>query len=271
MSKIQHILFVFEGEKTEKLISRKFIEYYFSSNGKSIVTTAFCGEIYQLIAKMKEDGFGLGSIDLFPLLQDMPENKSLKEFKRDDFSETYLFFDYDPHASGASDDKVKELLEFFSEETEEGKLFISYPMAEAVRCMDEKCKINCFSVLSVPLSIGNKFKNFSSIYSSDKFRSVKSWTREHWNEVVWRHCEKSNFIAHGLGLFPAVAISESELFEGQLKEKLRRNRIYVLSSFPMMLASYYGMRKVKEMTIGRWCKKGALRKAPWIGRYNHSA
>ena len=56
---------------------------------------------------------------------------------RDDFSEVYLLFDYDTHQTnlGRKDDvdAVAQMLESFDNETENGKLYISYPMVEALR------------------------------------------------------------------------------------------------------------------------------------------
>ncbi|QBF25185.1 hypothetical protein EXN22_05585 [Pseudomonas tructae] len=250
MSKSQHILFVFEGERAEKLISRKFIEYYFSDALGSVVTTAFCGEIYQLLEKMKDDDFGLGSIDLFPLLQEIPQNQLLKSYRRDQFSEIYLFFDYDPHASKACDVKIQELLGFFTQETDHGKLFISYPMVEAVRCLHEDCGVDCFSTLAVPLAYGNAFKDFSSKYASNTFRQVNVWSRQYWDEIVLRHCEKANLIVNGQSELPETPIESHEIFEGQLRFINESGLVYVLSSFPLMLASYYGMPKVRSFLRG---------------------
>jgi hypothetical protein len=39
------------------------------------------------------------------------------------------------HSPAANDDKIIELLDFFNEETENGKLFISYPMVNQSACL----------------------------------------------------------------------------------------------------------------------------------------
>ena len=48
-----------------------------------------------------------------------------------------MFFDYDGHAPLADDEKIKELLILFNEETSFGKLYISYPMIEALKHINE--------------------------------------------------------------------------------------------------------------------------------------
>ena len=55
-----------------------------------------------------------------------------------DFSEVYLFFDYDGHHNNipkklSGKDALEEMLETFNNETELGKLYVSYPMVEAIK------------------------------------------------------------------------------------------------------------------------------------------
>ncbi|MBK8723702.1 MAG: hypothetical protein IPL95_16035 [Saprospiraceae bacterium] len=83
-----------------------------------------------MYSEISQDQF----IDTFSLLKDIKENKeTLKNFKRSDFSQIYMFFDYDGQVTNAGDNKLSELLKFFNEETEMGKLYISYPMVEALK------------------------------------------------------------------------------------------------------------------------------------------
>ena len=68
----------------------------------------------------------------------------MEGLSRDDFSEVFLFFDYDAHQTnlGKSDDVdvINQMLESFDNETENGKLYISYPMVEALRDFEaDKC------------------------------------------------------------------------------------------------------------------------------------
>ena len=58
----------------------------------------------------------------------------MEGLSRDDFSEVFLFFDYDVHQTnlGKADDGdvINQMLESFDNETENGKLYISYPMVQ---------------------------------------------------------------------------------------------------------------------------------------------
>ena len=67
-----------------------------------------------------------------------PDN-AIFGYKSSDFESIYLFFDYDFYKGDLDkkNDEVLELLEYFNEETENGKLFISYPMIESIQYTKE--------------------------------------------------------------------------------------------------------------------------------------
>ena len=124
-------LFIFEGVKTESKLIEK-LEHNFLGKTNSI-KCVFDAEIYQLYRAIKEEKEF--SIDIVSLLKERTaENaKILENYTRDSFAYIYLFFDYDAHSTLADDNKIKEMLSLFNDETEEGMLYISYPMVEAIR------------------------------------------------------------------------------------------------------------------------------------------
>ena len=148
------ILLVFEGEKTEDQIVASFTKHIF--NDKTVITCAFCAEIYQLHRALVDDE----DLDTFSLLKDIPNNKEiLKDFTRDDFAEIYLFFDYDGHSTLASDNALFEMLDIFDEETDLGKLYISYPMVESIKHFSEELD---FKNLKVEAKKNIKYKKLES-------------------------------------------------------------------------------------------------------------
>lgn len=239
----ENILFVFEGEKTEHVIARDFTTHYINNENKTVVKVSFCGEIYQLYRKMAEDEFGVEFVDVFPLLQERDED--LRRYKRDDFSQIYLFFDYDPHATNASSDKIGELLEVFSQETDKGKLFVSYPMVESIRCFNgvESDFMNLFIKLNdVP-----NFKRIVNDYAHKKYNNVPQWKIEVWNEIINLHCKRANFIVNGVTAFPDGEIPQSLILQKQTEYEAAEN-VMVISAYPLMLLSHYGEKTTEILS-----------------------
>ena len=80
--------------------------------------------------------------DIVTVIKRKLESRNEKPIPEDvsitDFSEVYLFFDYDFQNKNLSledlNSQVQEMLDFFSDETDNGKLYINYPMVESIKC-----------------------------------------------------------------------------------------------------------------------------------------
>jgi hypothetical protein len=98
------VLLVFEGVKTEKQIFSNLKENYFKGLN-SVIHATFDAEIYQLWNKVKNDEF----LDLLEIIRERhPQNESdLKDISRENVSQIFLFFDYDGHATNASDEVIE--------------------------------------------------------------------------------------------------------------------------------------------------------------------
>ncbi|AVY99316.1 hypothetical protein DAI21_17485 [Lelliottia sp. WB101] len=232
----ENILFVFEGEKTEHIITRDFATHFINNESKTVVKVSFCGEIYQLYKKMAEDDFGIEFVDVFPLLQERDED--LRRYRRDDFSQIYLFFDYDPHATNASNEKIGELLEVFSQETDKGKLFVSYPMVESIRCFNGVEED--FMKLFIDLNDVPNFKRIVNDYAHKKYNNVPQWGIEIWNEVINLHCKRANLIVNQSNVFPDCEIPQDLILNKQVEYEASAKNVIVISAFPLMLLSHYG-------------------------------
>ncbi|MDE8029567.1 hypothetical protein [Escherichia albertii] len=246
----ERILFVFEGEKTEKTITdsllKKFIE-----NDKRVVLSSFKTDIYSLYKLMSEDE----DLDVFAVLKE--KNPDLVDLDRDSFSQLFLFFDYDGHAPAASDEKIDKLLSFFNEETENGKLFISYPMVESIKCISHIDAIEDFCRHTVKICDCSKFKGYVAEYAHKSLIHFNLYSDEIWNDVVRMHCVKSNFIMKGNMIFPSNYFSQKDIFGMQKSKYIDPNgSVSTLSSFPMLLLDFFGHQRLFVLVSGEQIEDG---------------
>jgi hypothetical protein len=235
-----NILFVYEGANTERLITDNLKSNFFDDKNV-IIQCAYCTTIYNLYKEVSKDE----DLDLFVLLQQMPINQEkLKSFKRDDFAEIYLFFDYDGHTTSANDEKLKKLLELFSEETEFGKLFISYPMVEALKHYTEN--IN-FKNLKVEAKKDLKYKNKVNLECNKDFINMPKYNRHLWGILIEAHLRKLNFIIYERYELPSEFNSQIKIFSAQLEKYITiDSTVAVLSSFPVFLFDYFGFTFISK-------------------------
>jgi len=239
---MSNILFIFEGERAEKQITNNLTQYFINEN--TIVQCAYCNNIYKLYKDIFEDE----DLDTFLLLKEIPVNKDiLSSFNRNDFAEIYMFFDYDGHDSSADDKKIIKALTFFNEETTVGKLFISYPMVEALKHIPN---IIDFKELKVNAKLNIHYKNKVSKEGKKELISFTSYTREIWLTLINLHLMKMNYIIKGEYTLPTNNYSQNIIFENQLEKYIKiDSTVAVLSSFPIFLFDYYGYDFISELLL----------------------
>lgn len=237
---MSNILFVFEGEKTEDQIVTSFTKHVF--NDKTVITCAFCAEIYQLHRALADDE----DLDTFSLLKNIPQNKEiLKDFNRDDFAEIYLFFDYDGHSTLASDDALSEMLEIFNEETDLGKLYISYPMVESIKHFSDDLD---FKNLKVEAKENIKYKKMVSDEADNLYQQFSKYTFDIWKILLIAHLSKMNYIVKEDYILPEETFAQSVIFQHQKVKYIDKDStISVLSGFPVFMFDYFGVKKFGEI------------------------
>ncbi len=251
MDKINNILFIVEGKKTEPLIIDNLKEEFFNNNEniptKNIIVS-YGTVIYGLYKKFLDEN---GELDLdkdtFPILKDI-DNK-LQNIKRKSINQIYLFFDYDGHASNAKADKLFDMLNLFSDETEKGKLYISYPMVESLRHIKDGTNFKNTTAKSEP-----NYKKISQ-NCNENLLHFNDYDKNIWLNMINQHSKKANFIITNDFKFPEKIIEQITIFENQ-KEKYINidNKVAVLSAFPIFLLDYYGVQKFVGLGVSRSVK-----------------
>jgi hypothetical protein len=198
--------------------------------------------VYQFYNKLCKDP----DLDTFAVLKDRKQNQSiLSNYDRDDFAEIYLFFDYDGHATNANDDTILDLVQFFDEETEAGKIYISYPMVEALKHLSPSID---FENLRVPTTTNTSYKSMVSRDSVDYLKDLSSLTEDNWKELIEAHLKKMNVIVNDTFSLPSSIISQLEVFKNQKSKFIDiDSTVSVLSPFPIFIFDYYGHNRIKNI------------------------
>lgn len=260
------ILFIIEGERRECELINAVCKLFFSNEKSQRVIFLYCGNIYNLyrdIKRISDEGL---EYTTFGLLRERARKLNIQvdlhSLAESDVSEIYLFFDYDLHHTDKQkkltmDEKnaeVRELLEFFSDETDNGKLFISYPMIEALRYTKQLPDEN-FHSYKIALSDVAEFKRLSaefSYYQDLKFVTPKGndllKTEEivtNWRMLILQHIDKVNELCTGKRGIPneIESVSQRKIFEAQIPMQYQPNfSMIVLCSLPLFVFEYFGLK-----------------------------
>lgn len=260
MSNKELQLFVYEGGSAEPKYVDKLEKNFLGE--RIAIKCVYDAEIYQLYQKMKDDDF---AIDIVSILKERsPKNAEiLKDYNRDSFAYIYLFFDYDGHSTMADDSKIKEMLQFFDNETENGMLYISYPMVEAIRHykdMDSfqnstaKCKRGkSYDKMKCPYKEECEtqdeclqephYKPLSASDNNPQLNNINHYNEEVWKTLIKAHVFKMNYLVNDSYSMPQNIEAQSTIFENQYTKYINHKcpKVAVLSAFPIYVLDYYGV------------------------------
>lgn len=233
------ILFIFEGEKTERLLLQSFRRFYFQEHGRSLIAATYNTTVYSLYRELKNDEF----LDIVEVLRERSDDNkaALEGIGREDISEIYLFFDHDGHANNADDEKLRQLLQHFNEETDQGKLYISYPMVEAVKHLSDDTD---FQGVTAAIADNQRYKGLVSEACSLEFRHLHELEQVQWHRINKEHCMKAWNLMHDVFTWPETLVSQEDVFNMQLEKHVQpQASVVVLSAFPLLLLDYYGVSR----------------------------
>lgn len=189
MDKSSKILVLVEGERTDLRLMKHLLHIYGIDGNHEIVS--YNTNIYVLYNQMfiDEDPY---SIDLLQLLKERERNLNKRVIFDAHYSDILLIFDLDPHDSQFSADKIIEMMRFFVESSDMGKLYINYPMIEAFYHMKSipDLDYNHYTVSLEELSEGTYKKRVNNENRNHNY-SKFAVTRKECNIVINQNIDKA--------------------------------------------------------------------------------
>lgn len=127
------ILLVVEGARQEQRLMRVVLEEF--GLIKDYEVYSYGTNIYELYERMFMRGPSeLEALSLMGVLKEKETDPAKRALLDKNFSDVLLVFDFEGELDNRfTFDRLAEMLEYFSESTDEGKLYINYPMVEACK------------------------------------------------------------------------------------------------------------------------------------------
>lgn len=235
-------VFVLEGESKEDTIINMMSNCFFSSENHIIINLPVSQNIYMLYLTLKKYDF---EIDFIELLRSeiASAEKALQGIKRQQIDQIYMFFDYDPQQKNLPNildpyDVLREMLGFFSDETDQGKLYLSYPMAEAIYDFkSDMCQAHTNCMYDVEELIAYKHNTGENNRLSSAHLQYEMWHKIINTFILRIKClfefDNINYDEYVLNISPEnIFFKENEIINN-------KNNIFILSAFPEFLLDYH--------------------------------
>lgn len=225
------ILMLVEGEKMDVKLMTHLLEVYGLNDGYEIVS--YNTNIYTLYNQMFAD-HDPAAYDLVQVLKARETDANKKAIFDQAFSDILLVFDLDAHAPDFSPEKIREMVDYFQESSDMGKLYLNYPMAESFYHM-KSIPDPDYSTYTASITEGRMYKKRVTCITGDQRKFAR--TKEECNIVIRQNIEKSNQItaSEGNSILPA---NQKEILDVQLKSLLSTQDVFVLSTCPFYIVDY---------------------------------
>lgn len=264
------ILFVFEG-KDDKAYFESIKRLFFPEKSDTFVCT-YNSNIYSLYSKLKaHDALkGLLEVDTVSVLKGILLEKgdhTLENIREDEVSEIYMFFDYDFQESGGTleenNKKLQAMLNFFKDETENGLLFINYPMVESLRytkelpdnnywtytvtrkkCQEENFKHQVHEFSYYDGNLEYLILTVKPADDEDKILEKREMVKRNWFHLIVMNVSKANYICNGKNVVPDEVNNQIEIFDSQLAKYVETEecKVAILNAFPIFMYNYFGKK-----------------------------
>lgn len=117
-----------EGKKTDYRLMAHLLHVYGIDSRHEIVS--YNTNIYTLYKEVFFEG-DPASVDILQMLKEHERDSEKQQLFDARYTDILLIFDLDPQDPQFSADKVLEMMNFFVESSDMGKLYLNYPMVEA--------------------------------------------------------------------------------------------------------------------------------------------
>lgn len=243
------ILFITEGEIDEpKFIEKCFkkcypnVEYEYYPYSTDIHTLARL--LFDKDEKIDE------YLDIQRVLKENELDSAKKEILSQKYSDIILVFDFDPQSTYPEFGKIYKMLQFFNDSTNNGKLYINYPMMQSYRHI---CKYpeedNEFMNRVIDISMCSKYKQI--VNKESCFLNINKYDYPKIMKIVSYQLKKVNYILNDTYTIPSVdefnSIDLNTIYKIQCSKRKLENKIYVLNTFVFNFIEYNPKMVIKYL------------------------
>ena len=126
----RNVLFVTEGKREIRLLKRLIDSMGTFSDYEAF---SYNANLHKMLEGMSKGGVIDPDIDFIGYLKTCKTNHEDRDALQRKFTDIFLIFDMDPQDPKYDPDLLKKALEYFNDSTDNGKLYINYPMLESYR------------------------------------------------------------------------------------------------------------------------------------------
>lgn len=247
---MKKILFICEGKTAEPKFIDVLKKYFLSNDDDNFEVYSYCQNIYDLYNTIKDDLY----LDICGILKEKAKTNNDDEgygILNNSFAEIYLFFDFEMQDTNFDVNKIKEMQEFFNDETYNGKLYINYPMFESFchfESLPDKQYLNYDVDMETCKHDGYK-RLIGSLLNKTKF-SLQKMSYSQYGMIVNQNINKYSKIVNK----PIFDYSDykkyfslDSLLESQIEYYNEKNKVFVINTSVLWPLNYFKKERAEKL------------------------
>ena len=188
------ILVISEGASREKKLIKTIFRIYNLDSYKFYSYKTNIHVLFQALEGYFTEGEN-NDIDFLSMLRERETNSAERDILSKAYSDIILIFDLDPQDLKYDAKKIEKMQEFFSESTENGKLYINYPMVESIRHFKHEFPDNDYKDLKV---LKSELRNYKRTVSSQSILpNIGNFDRDIVKEIIEHNLKKVRYLLEG--------------------------------------------------------------------------
>lgn len=230
------ILILVEGARTDVRLMEHLLQMYEIDIKYEIIS--YDTNIYVLYNSMFAEG-DPGAMDLLQILKEREPNQLKKKMFDERYSDILLIFDLDPQDPQFAEDKINEMMEYFVESSDVGKLYLNYPMVEAFYHMKSIPDEEYYSRSAMLSELQNHtYKKRVNHENRNHDYSKYAITRTECSIVIIQNIKKAWHILGNPDYTEDVIPDSIEILTRQLDKLSKDYEVYVLCTCVFFIVDY---------------------------------
>ncbi|CCY07666.1 uncharacterized protein BN756_00930 [Coprobacillus sp. CAG:698] len=225
------ILLIVEGDSDEK----KFFNCLFNKcnkNGEYNIYS-YKTNIHILAQELYNNykDFDNGDTEIKLILSSLEKDVHKKKILMDKYSDTFMVFDFEPQHDHTHFDTIKRMIEYYNDSTNQGKLFINYPMMQSYKHFN-KLPSDQFENLEISIDKLKEYKELVGNISS--YKDLNKYDYITYYSLTIHHLRKANKIVYNvydlLGKEEYLKLNMLKIYEYQINLLNEKRRVSVLNT-----------------------------------------
>lgn len=249
----KNILAIVEGERKEPFLLNKLFEVYHKDENLHVYS--YCTNIYALYDYLKNEyqinfGEAQDDFDFLQILKEREPDQEKKKIFDISYTDILLVFDFDPQDKRFSKTPLLEMMDFFNNSTECGRLYFNYPMVES--CIDiQSFTDDSYLKSVVNISELNRYKDIAQNRSCCP--DMRRYGKNEFSRIIDLNLRKTAYILASPDYVKMTDDSYNALrkvLSLQINLLNRKSYFYILNTCLFFMYDYLGPKMIDWLHRG---------------------